>query len=94
MSELLHPVRLEWDGRRGLARADGVTIELHTAPMPGWCEVHYTPGIQSEVRPRACDPRRDMLEAEIAAVKTWLFNMAARTRAQMVDIVINTGGLS
>lgn len=94
MSELLHPVRLEWDGRHGLARADGVTVELLATPMPGWYEVHYTPGIQSEVRQSACDARRDMTEAEIAAVKAWLFNLAGRTRAQLVDIVISTGGLS
>lgn len=81
MSELLHPTRLEWDGRRGLARHDGVCIELRQSPSSAWCEVHYTPGIQAEVRERPADPRRDMEPAEISQAQRWLAHMAYAARS-------------
>ena len=81
MSEQLHPTRLEWDGRRGVARHDGVSIELHRAPGCSWAELHYTPGIQAEIRERACDPRRDMTADEVKAVQRWLQYMAHAARS-------------
>ena len=80
MSEHLHPTRLEWDGRHGLARHAGVQIELQQAPSRQWHEVHYTPGIQAEIRDRPCDAKRDMSLQEISAVQRWLAHMAYAAR--------------
>lgn len=76
MSELLHPTRLEWDGTRGFARHDGVQIQLRRAPGAKWHEVHYTPGIQAEVREHASDARRELTGDEIRSVQRWLAHMA------------------
>lgn len=81
MSDQLHPTRFEWAQGRGLARYDGVTIELHQCPLPRtWAEVHYTPGIQAEVREHASDARRDMAADEIRMVQRWLDHMAHACR--------------
>lgn len=80
MSEKLYPTRLEWDGRRGMARHDGVSLELHRPPAGAWAEVHFTPGIQAQVRERACDARRDMTADEIRAALRWLQYMAHAAR--------------
>ncbi len=76
----MNPTRLEWDGRTGLARHAGVQILLSQPPSNQWAEVHYTPGIQADVRERPGDARRDMLPHEIRAVQAWLANMAAKAR--------------
>lgn len=80
MSDHLHPTRLEWDGRRGVARHDGVQIELREPPSKQWHEVHYVPGIQAEVRERACDPKRDLVPKEIDGINRWLQYMASAGR--------------
>ena len=88
MSEQLHPTRLEWDGRKGLARHDGVQIQLHHAPGGGHlAEVHYTPGLQAEVRDRCCDARRDMTPDEIHAAQRWLANMALLAREAVGQVL-------
>ena len=87
MSAPSDSTRLEWDGRRGLARHDGVSIELHRPPGCNWAEVHYTPGIQSQIRERACDPRRDMTADEIKAVQRWLQCMAEAARASCAQTI-------
>lgn len=79
MSDALYPTRLEWDGRQGLARHDGVQILLQRSPTT-FAEVHYTPGIQAQVRERAVDPRRDMTAQEVASAQAWLVNMATNAR--------------
>lgn len=80
MGDILHPTRLEWDGRSGIASHDGVQVRLARAPSSQWYEVHYMPLVQSEVRERACDPRRDMTPDEIKAVQRWLEYMAHAAR--------------
>lgn len=79
MSDQLHPTRLEWSGHTGMARHDGVQMQLHRSPGV-FAEVHYTPGIQAQVRDRPCDPRRDMTAQEIRAAQAYLVNIAARCR--------------
>lgn len=79
MSDQLHPTHLEWTGRTGLARHDGVQMQLHRSPGV-FAEVHYTPGIQAEVRDRPGDPRRDMTAFEVKAAQSYLANLAARCR--------------
>jgi hypothetical protein len=86
MSEQLHPTRLEWDGRRGFARHDGVEIVLRDAPSKQWAEVHFTPGIQAEVRERSCDARRDMVAAEIRSATRWLEHMAYAARSSIGEV--------
>ena len=80
MSELLHPTRLEWSGQRGMARHDGVQIDLHKPPGAAVAELHFTPGLQAEVRERDCDTKREMTGDEIRQAKNWLVNMARRAR--------------
>lgn len=87
MSDHLHPTRLEWDGRRGLARHDGVSLTLHRPPGITWAEVHYTPGIQAELRERPADPRREMTGDEIHAAQRWLQRMADAARAACAQTI-------
>ena len=77
MSEHLHPTRLEWDGRRGMARHDGVQVELRSAPLR-FAEVHYTPGIQYDVRDNGASARREMTQAEIGDCQRYLLRLAHR----------------
>ena len=63
-----NPIRLEWSHGRGLAQCDGVSIELRRPPGPLVAELHYTPGMQAEIRERDCDPRRDMTAEEVRHV--------------------------
>lgn len=81
MTALLHPTRLEWDGSRGVARHDGVSIDLHRAPGGGvFHEIHYTPGCQAEVRERPGDARREMRADEVAQAQRLLHNWALLCR--------------
>lgn len=92
MSDQLHPTRLEWDGRRGLARHDGVSIELHKPPSATWHEVHYTPGIQAEIREHPSDPRREMTADEIRNAQRWLAYMAHAARQACAQTLTTTKG--
>lgn len=75
-----NPMRLEWSHGRGLAQCDGVSIELRRPPGPLVVELHYTPGIQAEIRERDCDPRRDMTPEEVRQAEAWLRHVTARMR--------------
>lgn len=75
-----NPMRLEWSHGRGLARCDGVSIELVRPPGANVAEIHYTPGVQAEIRERDCDPRRDMTPDEIRQAEAWLHHITARMR--------------
>lgn len=83
MSDQLHPTRLEWDGRTGLARHRGVAIVLLEPPSRQWAEVHYTPGIQQELREHASDPKREMHPDEVRAIQRWLDHMAHAARTNI-----------
>lgn len=72
-----YPTRLEWDGRRGLARHDGVQVELRRPPTHH-AEVHYVPGIQYDVRDGGADARREMTPEEIAHCQRYLLWLAQR----------------
>lgn len=84
MSANLYLTRLYWDGRRGLAKSGDVSIELHAAPavLGGPVEIDFAPEVRvAEMRPRPCDPRRDMTPEEAAAVLAWLTTMALAAKA-------------
>lgn len=80
MSDTLFPTRLLWDGRRGVARHDGVHIELRACPFPAFTEIDFAPGCCSLVRERT-DARRDMTRVEIDAALHWLERLAHAARA-------------
>jgi len=81
MSDAIHPTRLRWDGRAGIARHDGVSVDLRERP-PGmlWTEVDFEPGIVSECRDRDCDPRRELHGEEVRMIVSYLEGMARRAR--------------
>lgn len=90
MSIALHQTAVHWDGTAGIAKHDGVTIELTQWPaaaLPGAHvrEVHYVPGI------RECEIRlsgqgwRPMLDPERAAVRAWLEHVAEAAHGGMDD---------
>lgn len=72
--------RLEWAGGQGFACHDGVSISLLRPPGRWVAEIHYTPGMQAEVRERDCDPKRLMTTEEMRQADRWLRVMAFRVR--------------
>jgi len=81
MSDDLYPVRLRWDSQRGVAKCDGVRVDLLERPA-GLCyhDIDYAPGAVAQCRDRACDPPRDLQAEEVAAVVAALVRMAAAAR--------------
>ncbi len=81
MSEALYPSRLHWDGasRSGVARHDGVSVDLRNAPGTHW-RIQFIPGILAQVQDRADDPARDMSPAEVAAAKRYLTTLSDKAR--------------
>lgn len=81
MSDALYFTRLRWDSRAGIAKMHGHLVLLSAGPDLGAGPVHaidYTPEVGvAEIQPRACDPRRDMLAAEIAAADRLLAELLA-----------------
>lgn len=76
--------RLWWDGRRGVAQHDGLTLELHHAPaigVPHLAEVDYAPALRvSQVREHS-NRWRDMTPAERQAAQGLLQRAAAAAHA-------------
>jgi hypothetical protein len=77
MSAALYSRRLYWDDRQGIARANGVTVELHAKPpiepiLRHMSEIDYTPEVRvARVRERS-DAWRDLAGDEVRAVEQWL----------------------
>ena len=63
MSDAMYPQRLRWHHTLGVARCDGVTVELkHPPRLPGMehmMEMDYIPGVIAEVR-IGCSRTREM----------------------------------
>lgn len=76
------PIRLLWTGRSGCVSADGVHIRLTQRPAGlMWCQVDYAPGVVAICRDRECDPERDLLPDEAAAIAAYLVRVAALARS-------------
>lgn len=75
MSTVYTTIRLWWDGRRGQAQYNGVTIPLDEAPDVMQCiyELDYAPELHTyEIRERPCDPRRELRPPEQELLLRWL----------------------
>lgn len=85
MSDDLYRTRCWYDGRQGIARCDGVTIELILPPTSalgnqGVREIAYTPALRDCRVRESAHPWRDMTPAEITHIEAWLHRMAAKAR--------------
>lgn len=74
MSDDIHPTRLVWDGRRGLAKHEEARVILRGPPpaLPDIAEIDYVPGIVAQIRRHSWDKVDDMRPPEIVAVLSWL----------------------
>ena len=78
MSHALYFTRLFWDGRRGVAKLHGRTVELSSAPeLPGAPVdlLDYAPEVGCAEILRRGDRRRSMEPDEIAAADSLLRNI-------------------
>lgn len=81
MSAALYRRRLYWDTHRGVARADGVTIDLRAAPLiepilRDLVEIDYTPEVHVARVREGADGWREMNADEAAACEAWLHRIA------------------
>lgn len=85
MTASLYNVRLFWDGRNGLAKIDGVAVQLLAAPrLPGLsngAHIDYAPEARVEQVREYAQGWRDMTREEAAACQALLTSMAAAARA-------------
>lgn len=75
MSDDLHPIKLAWDGRRGIILYEGAKWPLHAPPqaLPELYEIMYDPTLKmARVRRRPCDPMDDLHPPEIVQVVEWV----------------------
>ena len=87
MSADLYSRRLYWDGRRGAIRADGVTVELRTAPrlspLDRCVEIDFAPEVRvAQIRDSA-EAWRDMTVDEISAANRLIDSAASAARAAL-----------
>lgn len=79
MSDALYPTRLRWHHTLGVARHDGVSVDLRAAPVlpgaEGLTEIDFVPTVISQVR-IGCDAVRDMTTHERVAAQALLIRMA------------------
>jgi hypothetical protein len=84
MSEALYLERLSWDGRRGIAKSDGVAVELRACPLPKpVMEVDYSPAVRVFQIRDSADRWRDMNAAERLACGQVLQRCAAAARSAL-----------
>lgn len=83
MSDSLYPSRLRWHHTLGVARHDGVSVELHHAPelqgLECMTEIDYIPTVIAQVR-IGCEQVREMNATERAKAMALLVRMAAAAR--------------
>ena len=83
MSHALYFTRLFWDGRRGVAKLHGRTVELHAAPaMPGTPVelIDYAPEVCCREILRAGERRREMTTDEIRGADALLVELTKEVR--------------
>ncbi len=85
MSSALYSVRMLWNGHAGLAKADGVTVNLEdwpSAALPGLdvADLDFAPEVRSCTVRERTGAWREMSAAERESVHAWLVGMAAAAR--------------
>lgn len=87
MSDALHPTRLWWsaDKGRGIARHDGVELQLRVRPpvllsTMRLIEIEYSPAIGCVYVQEATGARRDMQQGETAECLSYLRHLSTRAR--------------
>lgn len=83
MSDSLYPSRLRWHHTLGVARHDGVSVELHHAPelhgLECMTEIDYIPTVIAQVR-IGCEQVREMNATERAKAMALLVKIAESAR--------------
>lgn len=82
MSQDLYRTALYFDGRRGAAKSEGVTVELTECPVidplpPRTVEVSFYPQVRDYRLRELAQPMREMHAPEIEAVISFLARIAA-----------------
>lgn len=84
MSPFLYRSRLQWEGYHGVAKHDGVLIELRSCPqfLPGerLIAADYAPELQVATVQVFNTPHRDMSPAEVTLCRPLLERMAIAAR--------------
>lgn len=90
MSAALFRIRLYFNGRVGIAKHDGVSVDLSVMPqiLPLWMdEIDYAPEVHVAQCREHGEQTRDMTVSERAAVRSFLERLSSSARA----IVNNPG---
>lgn len=86
MSDVMYPTRLRWHHTVGVARHDGVQVELRRCPLlRGWecvTEIDYVPQVIAHVR-IGCEATRDMTADEQTAALAMLHRLAYVARGAL-----------
>ena len=86
MSDALYPSRLRFHHTLGCARHDGVSVELHRAPviegLECMTEIDYIPAVIAQVR-IGCDQVREMDATDRARAMALLIKMAGSARGAL-----------
>jgi len=84
MSDQLYLERLFWNGRAGLAKCDGVAIELRACPLGKTiAEIDYSPTVRVFQIRESAGGWRDMTAAERLACGSVLQRCAGAARAAL-----------
>lgn len=89
MSNDLHLVRLVWDGRHGIAKSGGVSVELLRPPaLPGVVrisEIDYAPFVRLQQIRESAGLWRVMRPSEIASADAMLARMCAAAHGALTE---------
>ena len=84
MTDTMYPTRRRWYHMLGVARHDGVSVDLRAAPVlpgvEGMTELDFIPLVVSEIR-IGCGAVRDITAHERVAAQALLLRMAGEARA-------------
>jgi hypothetical protein len=96
MSAELYRTRLFWDGRRGIAKSEGVSVELLDAPpvagVAHLTEIDYAPQVHVAMVRESANGWRDMTHTEILAADAVLVRMVAGARLPLQPPTPTTTG--